>query len=139
MSECPITLRALHEISVPAAFASAPDQPYELEALCTWLERSRMNPVTGLEVDDDILLIGDAEQRRRGIEMLMERGFIMLYGGDGDETIKELRDDLKRLAFEIENMHRIIDALVAEKARIERRLRRMEAKSRCLEEYCAVS
>ena len=73
--ECPITLCPLCELSVPVAFASAPDRPYELEALCDWLQHSPRNPLTGERVDAfDLVLLGDADQRQRGAEILVERG-----------------------------------------------------------------
>jgi len=73
--ECPITLCPLHELSLPVAFASAPDQPYELEALCTWLDRTSKNPLTGEAVEVfDLVLLGDVSQRCRSAEVLRERG-----------------------------------------------------------------
>ena len=75
MERCPITLCALHELSLPVAFASAPDQPYELEALCAWLERSPINPLTGVEADvGELVPLGDSRQQERSVGILCTRG-----------------------------------------------------------------
>ena len=70
--QCPITL---HEISNPVAFASLESQPYELHALCDWLELSCRNPLTGgAACVGDLVPLGSDEQRRVGWEMLERRG-----------------------------------------------------------------
>ena len=68
---CPITLESVDRLSNPVAFYSSPDQPYELSALCQWLELSCTNPLTGNnETVRDLILLGSADQRRESMEML---------------------------------------------------------------------
>ena len=74
--ECPITL---HEPAHPVAFASLESQPYELHALCDWLELSCRNPLTGRAACvGDLVPLGSDEQRRVGAEMLERRSLTIV-------------------------------------------------------------
>ena len=127
--ECPITLCPLRELSVPVAFASAPDRPYELEALCNWLQHSPRNPLTGERADVfDLVLLGDADQRQRGMEILMERGLTICDADVFQDELKEIKNDLMVLDVEMDKANRTIDALVADKTRLERRVNRLHEK-----------
>lgn len=119
---CPITLNSIEEISLPVAFASAPEQPYELTALCTWLERKRVNPLTGEMIGDfQFVLLGSEEQQDRSDKVLDE----WLEAKVFRDELKELQSDLKKLGSEIERVNTAMDTLVAEKTRIERRVSRI--------------
>lgn len=69
--QCPITLESMDRLTNPVAFSSSPNQPYELSALCQWLELNCTNPLTGNnETVRDLILLGSADQRRESMEML---------------------------------------------------------------------
>ena len=116
---CPITLRAAHELEMPVAFASSPDQPYELEALCTWLERNPTNPLTGQTASaEELMPLGDSEQQKRGAEALSERSLTLAFRME----LEELKRDLKQLNARIEQTNKTMHTLMAEKTRIELRV-----------------
>ncbi len=71
-----------------------------------------------LDVEEDLILIGNEQQWRKGLEMLVARGFTVIWSEE-DEELRELRDDVTRLNAEIENLHRIIVTLAAERSRIQ--------------------
>jgi len=71
--ECPITLQPFRELSNPVAIGSE-SVPYELDALCDWLELSGTNPLTGKAVCVcELMALGDADQQRRTIARLKLR------------------------------------------------------------------
>ena len=76
--QCPITLRPLHELTHPVAFACNMDQPYELDAVCDWLELSCTNPLTGqaASVRDLVGVGGDVETA----EMLLRQRSLTIVG-----------------------------------------------------------
>ena len=75
MKECPITLCPFHELLNPVAFSCALDQPYELDALCMWMEVCPRNPLTGRVARvDDLVALGSASQQRESVEWMKRRG-----------------------------------------------------------------
>ncbi len=121
--ECPITLRVLDELSLPVAFASAPDQPYEFEALCSWLERNTTNPVTGEKANiDQLIPLGDIMQQRRTMAILKLRRWNIMQKQAFMEEIGELKRDLERLDLEIRQTNNTMAKLTGERVRIEFRI-----------------
>ena len=119
MERCPITLCDMHELSLPVAFSSAPNQPYELEALCTWLEGSPTNPLTGTAANiEELVLLGDAHQQERSERILDARGLTIAFRME----LKDLQKDLKQLNARIEQANRTMHNLIAEKTRVELRV-----------------
>ena len=47
---CPITYIPLEDLDLPVAFRCNPSQPYECEAIITWLKIRKTNPMTNLYV-----------------------------------------------------------------------------------------
>ena len=140
MQRCPITLCALHELSLPVAFASAPDQPYELEALCAWLERSPINPLTGVEADvGELVPLGDSRQQERSVGILRSMDSLVFAGL---KEMRKLKGDLKLLGARIEETNKTMHTLMAEKMRIELRVDYLHdryTEKRSSTSFCSVS
>ncbi len=92
MNECPITLCPFHELRNPVVFLCAPNQPYELDALCTWMELDPRNPLTGeAACVDSIVVLGSARQQQESMERIERRGLTISanqvcfsHNNDGD-------------------------------------------------------
>ena len=79
MKECPITLCPLRELSNPVAFSFNLDQPYELDALCTWMEANPVNPLTGGEARiEDLVALGDVSQQQSSAELMERRNLTII-------------------------------------------------------------
>jgi hypothetical protein len=79
MKECPITLCPLSELSNPVAFSCDLDQPYELDALCTWMEANPVNPLTGREAHiGDLVALGDVSQQQSSAELMERRNLTII-------------------------------------------------------------
>ena len=119
--ECPITLRPLHELSHPVAFKSRLDQPYELHAVCDWLELSCTNPLTGQAASVcDLVAVGVGGDVA---EMLLRQRSLTIVGNQVFRSeVKEIKDDLDRLNVNISELSKTISALVGEKTRLETRI-----------------
>ena len=118
--ECPITLQ---EPSHPVAFASLESQPYELHALCDWLELSCRNPLTGrVACVGDLVPLGSDEQRRVGAEMLERRSLTIVENQAFRNEVKEIKDDLDQMNATLSDLGKEIAALLGEKARLEAKL-----------------
>lgn len=119
MAECPITLCQLHELSFPVAFSDAPEQPYELEELCVWLEKSSSNPVTGEEVDVSSLIpLGSVEQQRKSARIL--RRIIPVH-----MCLREMKDikaEIEGINSAIKELNKKINSLFVEKTVLEFKL-----------------
>jgi hypothetical protein len=70
---CPITLLQFHEIPNPVAIGTE-SVPYELDALCDWLEVGGTNPLTGRAVCVcELVALGTADQQRQTVELIRRR------------------------------------------------------------------
>ena len=135
MKECPITLCPLIELSNPVAFACALDQPYELDALCTWMELNSVNPLTRREVCiGDLVALGDVDQQQSSARFMEHRNMTIAANQDFRNEVNGIRAELNQLSGKIRDVNKTMSVLMGEKTRIETRIKFLN--KQCTKDTC---
>jgi hypothetical protein len=141
MKECPITLCPFHDLSNPVAFSSALDQPYELDALCSWMEVCPRNPLTGRVARiDDLVALGSASQQRESVEWMKQRDLTITLNQVFRNEVNEIKVELEELNERIRDVANTMSVLMGEKTRIETRIdfiNKQNYAKKC--PYCTIS
>lgn len=123
MKECPITLCPLSELSNPVAFSFDLDQPYELDALCTWMEANPVNPLTGREAHiGDLVALGGFSQQQSSAELMERRNLTIIANQEFRNEVKDIKAELGQLNDKIRDVNKTMSVLMGEKTRIDTRI-----------------